>query len=293
MSVLIVADRAGEHQVALARGLSLAAAMGWDAEVVGFCYEPLDGIDNVAQKREAKRTLMDHRRAEVEAEIERHRRDDVKVTVAIGFEKFVHLWVDTRCERMSHQAVVKTAHRSETFLYTPTDWHLLRECAAPVLIAAEAIWHPTRSIVAVDLGSHSRVKRSLNKTVVETAQRYAEALRYPLHLLHVIHVPAVLTELHLVDEQAHADKVRGAVRDNAAKLCKACGIDEANVHIEHGAVDETIAEVSARLEAQLVVMGTVGRHGVNAKLIGNTAERVLHRLPTDVLALKPEAKART
>lgn len=291
MSVLIVADRAGEHQVALARGFSLAAAMGWDAEVVGFCYESLEGLDNVAHQREAKRTLMDHRRAEIQAEIDKRRPDDVKVSAVVGFEKFIHLWVDTRCQRMSHQAVVKTAHRSETFLYTPTDWHLLRECAAPVLIAAEDIWHPTRCIVAaVDLGSRSRVKRALNKTVVDTAQRYAEALGYPLHLVHVIHVPAILTELHIVDEEAHAEKVQGPIRDNAARLCKTHGIDEDNVHIEHGAIDETIARVATDLQAQLVVMGTVGRHGVNAKLIGNTAEQVLHRLPTDVLALKPESK---
>jgi universal stress protein E len=36
-------------------------------------------------------------------------------------------------------------------------------------------------------------------------------------------------------------------------------------------------------------MGTVGRQGIKAKLLGNTAESVLHHLKTDVLALKPGA----
>ena len=39
--------------------------------------------------------------------------------------------------------------------------------------------------------------------------------------------------------------------------------------------------------AQIVVMGTVGRKGVKARLIGNTAEKVLAHLKTDVLAIKP------
>lgn len=288
MSILIVADREGERQVAMARGLSLAQAMGWDAEVVGFCYESLAGLDNVAHKREAKRTLMDRRREEVEAQVARHQPDKVRVKVVIGWEKVVHEWVDTRCARMSHQVVIKTAHHSESFLYTPTDWHLLRECRAPVLIAAEEIWRPTHSIVAaVDLASRSRIKRALNHAIVATARDYAEALDNPLHLVHVVHVPAALKELHLVDEEAHTLKVTDAIRANAARLCKAHGISSAQVLVEHGDVDETIAETARRLQAQLVVMGTVGRQGVNAKLIGNTAEKVLTRIPTDVLALKP------
>ena len=38
----------------------------------------------------------------------------------------------------------------------------------------------------------------------------------------------------------------------------------------------------------LVVMGTVGRSGISGMLIGNTAERVLRKLPCSVLAVKPE-----
>ena len=44
---------------------------------------------------------------------------------------------------------------------------------------------------------------------------------------------------------------------------------------------------AARVGAQIVVMGTVGRKGVKARLLGNTAERVLRHIKTDVLAIKP------
>ena len=288
MSSLIIADREGERQVALARGLALAHAMGWDVEVLGFCHESLAGLDHVAQKREAKRALMDRRREEVAAQVARHQLGNVRVKIVIAWEKFVHERVDTHCARMSHQVVIKTAHRSERLLYTPTDWHLLRECRAPVLIAAEEIWRPTRSIVAaVDLASRSRAKRALNHAIVATARDYAKALDSSLQLVHVVHVPAALKELHLVDEEALTLKVTDAIRANAERLCKAHGISPAQVQIEHGNVDEAIAEAARRLQAQLVVMGTVGRQGVNAKLVGNTAEKVLARLPTDVLALKP------
>jgi universal stress protein E len=38
--------------------------------------------------------------------------------------------------------------------YTSTDWHLLRECPAPVLLAAEDKWHRTKPVLAaLDLGT--------------------------------------------------------------------------------------------------------------------------------------------
>lgn len=66
MSVLIVADREGEEQIALARGLELAKAMGADAEVVGFCYESLASLDLV-HRHEAKRQLLAKRRESLAA----------------------------------------------------------------------------------------------------------------------------------------------------------------------------------------------------------------------------------
>lgn len=291
MSVLIVADREGEEQVALRRGLALAKAMGWDAEVVGFCYESLASLD-LAHRHEAKRRLMGHRRETLEAQVEAHRVAGVPVEVIVAWDKFVHLWVDAHARRTHSAVVIKTGHRSETFLYTPTDWHLLRECEAPVLIAADHIWQPTRSIIAaVDLGSHSHVKQDLNEAVIDAAKRYAAALRYPLHLVYVIHVSALLKDLHLVDESSHADKVRNQLQPVVDNLAKTHGIAEEQIHIEHGEVEQVIAETADRLRAQLVVMGTIGRHGVNAKMVGNTAERVLTRLGTDVLALKPGVAA--
>lgn len=287
MSILIVADREGEDQVALARGLKLAKALGADAEVVGFCYESLASLDLV-HRHEAKRQLLAQRRESLAAQIEEHKPADVNVELIVAWDKLVHLWVDSHARRTGSDVVVRTAHRSETFLYTPTDWHLLRECEAPVLIAAEHIWHPTRSVVAaVDLASHSHVKQDLNDTIIATAKRYAEALDCPLHLVYVIHVSTVLNDLHLMDADAHVEKVRSQMGPVLADLASTHGLAEDRIHVEHGEVAEVIADVAERLVAQLVVMGTVGRQGLNAKLIGNTAERVLTRLGTDVLALKP------
>lgn len=287
-SVLIVADRAGEEPVALPRGLALAERMGWDADVVAFCYESLGSIHDRLKRIEARHHLTEQRRADVAGEIERLRPPEVAVELTVAWERTVHLWVDTRCARKHYAAVITKGHRSGSFLYTPTDWHLLREAAAPVMIAAEHQWSPTRSIVAaVDLHTRSRAKRALNTAIIETARRYADAGGYPLHLVYAIHVPHILTELGLMDGEAHARRIAEDMHPVTDRLCDEHGIPRENLHIHEGDVAHVIADEAERLQAQLVVMGTVGRHGVGGKVLGNAAERVLTGLRTDVLALKP------
>ena len=58
-------------------------------------------------------------------------------------------------------------------------------------------------------------------------------------------------------------------------------------HIKRGPVEKVITSRAAKVRAQVVVMGTVARKGVKARLLGNTAEKVLRHMKTDVLAIKP------
>ena len=221
--VLIIADRPDERQVAISRGLELAEKMGWGAQIVGFAYENLNemGISDTAKRDQAKKKLLSLRRKEVDQEIARVK-SKVRIAVSVVWHKSIHLWVDQQCARKKYAAVIKTGHRTESFLYTPTDWHLLRECPAPVIIAAEKKWRATKPIVAaVDLVSKNRVNRQLTDSVIATARQYSEALGCDLYVVHAVHIPAVLTELDLVDEYSHARKRREEIQPQVLKLAAA------------------------------------------------------------------------
>ena len=288
--ILIIADREDEAQVALPRGLGLAGKMGYAVQVVAFCYESLAnmGLGDRSQQAEIRKQLIARRKAEVESQIKKHNPADLRVSTTIIWQKDIHNWIDRQCARKSYAAVIKTGKRSESFLYTSTDWHLLRECPAPVLIAAEKKWRPGKPIVAaIDLGSKLRVKQRLNNEIIATAKHYADALKCPLYLIHALHIPPVLRELDLVDEYTYTKQLKEDLQPRLLKLSKAHGVPESQFRLKQGPVDKVIASEAARLKAQLVVMGTVGRKGVKARLMGNTAEQVLTRLRTDVLAIKP------
>ena len=288
--VLIVADRAGESQVALARGITLAEKLGHAVQVVAFAYEALGvmGIRTPSEQASARNKILARRKAEVEAEIARHNPHDLPVATTLVWQKDIHHWLIRQCARKSYAVLIRTGHRTDRFFYTRTDWQLLRECPVPVMIVAEKKWRSTRPVVAaIDVNTRLRVKQSLNHDVIATAKRYAEALDAPLYILQALHIPAILTELDLVDGPERSHQLKREMAPKLEKLSEQHGIALKQFRMKQGPVDRVITSEAARLKAQLLVMGTVGRKGVKAKLLGNMAESVLTRVRTDVLALKP------
>ncbi len=71
------------------------------------------------------------------------------------------------------------------------------------------------------------------------------------------------------------------LRDNG----KICRIDTANVHVKVGNPAHEIRSAASELEADLIVVGTHGRHGLGL-LLGSTANAVLHGVGCDVLAVR-------
>ncbi len=52
--------------------------------------------------------------------------------------------------------------------------------------------------------------------------------------------------------------------------------------------EEVLPDMADDLNATLMIMGCVGRTGLSAALLGNTAEHVVDRLNCDILILKPD-----
>jgi nucleotide-binding universal stress UspA family protein len=58
--------------------------------------------------------------------------------------------------------------------------------------------------------------------------------------------------------------------------------------LRRGKPDNVIPEFVVSEGIDVLVMGTLARAGISGVLIGNTAERVLRKLPCSVLTLKPD-----
>ena len=288
MSKLLIIADIEDKCAATPRGLALAQEMDLTPEVVAFTYADLRRLRMDKERTaEIKKQLIAERRATVEARVAKFAGENQKVKVTVVWAEHIHEWV-LKHAAVDFSVVVKSRHKSETLGHTSTDWHLLRECPTPVLLVGRKKWKKGAGVLAtVDLDASTRVKRQLNEEVVLTARHYAEMFDTDLNILCVIDVPTLLSDLDLVDPKTYAKSRKDELMPAMQALAAATGLPESKFLFKRGPVAQTIVSEASATNAQLVVMGTVGRKGVKGKLIGNTAEEVLALLRTDTLTLKP------
>lgn len=67
------------------------------------------------------------------------------------------------------------------------------------------------------------------------------------------------------------------------------GAKDLDLQVTHGEAWEKILETAREIGADLIIMGTHGRRGLERAIFGSTAERVLRRSPVPVVAVPIEA----
>lgn len=81
-----------------------------------------------------------------------------------------------------------------------------------------------------------------------------------------------------------------AQRESFAALAERHGVPPDRRHFIEGVSVPTICAFATEHLTDVIVMGTV-QHGGLDKLLGSTAEQLLHRAPCSVMAVKPSGDA--
>ena len=194
-----------------------------------------------------------------------------------------------------YDLLLKMAHqhdRLESVIFTPTDWHLLRKCPCPVWMVKDQPWpqHGT-ALVAVNLSSEEPYHDPLNIKLVKESLELAEHVDHTsLHLVGAYPVTPINIAIELpdFDPSIYNDAIRGQHLLAMKALRQKFGMKEECTHVEKGLPEEVIPDVADHLNAGVVVLGTLGRTGISAAFIGNTAEHVIDHLKCDLLAIKPD-----
>lgn len=285
--IFVVADLSDNKQVAITRACELAKKTHNALHIVYFCYQSLRFIQDDSQS--VKQILIDSVTLEAEKSLATIVPDDVSFSFEVVWEKHIYQWINNYAKEHNPSMVVKTAHRSETFLYTSTDWQLLRECSAPVFIVSDNKWRKSPNVLAaIDLETKSKSKQALNHQILKAAKELSQNNESALFVCYTVPFSKVLRDLgiHFKDELEQG--AAKTLKPEIEKLAAEYDIPVANFSIKAGEPEKVIPSIAAKQKAGLVVIGTVGRKGLKAKVLGNTAEKILNLLKSDVLALKPE-----
>lgn len=134
-------------------------------------------------------------------------------------------------------------------------------------------------LVAVDITSEST---QVLKHAAELAALHGADLR----VLHVAATPvSVYSQWGNYTPPISENEVRESVFASVADKAESVGIDRSNIEIEFGSPIERIVSIAEKENADLILLGSHGRHGIRL-LLGSTANGVLHHATCDVLAFR-------
>lgn len=293
--ILAVIDPTVDSQHGLSRSIDLAKKSGASItafmSIYDFSYEMTTMLSS--DEREAMRNaVVKDRQAWLDDILAQYPDVDIKSQV-VWHNRTYEAIIDAVIEQ-NFDLVVKGTHQHDTLksvIFTPTDWHLIRKCPAPVLLVKEHAWPERGNILAaVNSVSENEQHLALNNRIIKDAQFLCELANAKLSLVNAYPATPVniAIEIPEFNPSIYNESVKKHHVESTHELASKHQIAQQDCAIEEGLPEDVIPDVAARLNSELVVIGTVGRTGLSAALVGNTAEHVIDSLNCDVLALKPD-----
>lgn len=123
---------------------------------------------------------------------------------------------------------------------------------------------------------------------VEHAARLATVHDAQLHLLHVVDTGAVV-ESASVDVLGAMEEAGERALENAREVAAEAGAESIEASIAQGVPHRAIVDSVDQLDADVVVMGTHGRTGLERFLLGSVTEKVVRLSPVPVTTVGPAA----
>lgn len=269
-NILVIINPEKDEQVALDKAIRISEALG-------------TGITALIRQKHAIPELL----ATLDQKLSVAAYRGIKVAIEISEERDWFRSIMRTLHNNSFDLMVKEPHASSVtnHVFLPADWKLLRNSPVPVLLVrTDNKWHQRPVLLCVNADSTDREHQGLNTRIIQTGHFLADVGDTKLHL-----VSAYPSQMQDAGTEAQVpDLLRAQYQAGCQRLLGEKPSHEARIHVDQGPPELLIPEVARHIDAQLVVLGTVARSGLQGVLLGNTAEQVLGRLNTDVLVLPPK-----
>ncbi len=108
--------------------------------------------------------------------------------------------------------------------------------------------------------------------------------------VHVLHINAAPADLDVAERELDTieDQTRHLLAAALRELAPGLPTERVHAEIRSGPVVGTILEAAEDLSADLIVVGSHGRHRPLEHLTGSSAEQLVAKAPASVLVVKPE-----
>ena len=295
-NILVVIDPKSQEQKSLKRALFLAhltqASVTALVSIYDFSYE-MTTILSGEERESMRSSVIKDRQIWLDKLIKSENSYNIPIATEVVWHNRPFESIISTVIKNDHDIVIKATHhhdRLKSVIFTPTDWHILRKCPCTVLLVKDHDWPSEGNIIAaLNVASDEAEHQSLNQKITEQSLGLAQLIQAHVHLVNSfpgspVNISYEIPEFNIVNYQDNMKQHHiKAMKKHAEKY----NIPETNTHVEEGLPEDIIEAKANELDSELVVLGCVGRTGISAALIGNTAENVIDQLNCDLLALKP------
>lgn len=295
-NILVIPDDLVPEDRALQRAIELAATNEARLTVAGL----LESQDAPGQFASLQNEVADAMEQQLEAVTEPARDRGISVTTKILNGRHFMEIIRTVLAH-NHDLVMKTARGRRQFqprLFGSTAQHLLRKCPCPVWILDPEQREGRRGVLAaVDADTTDPTEQAVNQKIMELSSSLSILETAPLHVVHAWNIP--------YEDMIHHSPFLRITKSEAGNYIKDAESRHRerleslvepfrrispgmSVHFVKGLPEWVIVDIAHENNIDVVVMATLARTGIPGLLIGDTAENVLGRIDTSVLAIKPD-----
>ncbi len=297
-NILVVLDPTHVEQPILQRaarvakgygaGLTLFVAERKSALETSFTFDSLV-VTEIKEKYQ-------HQRIEwLEQQADLLRQPGLEVNCLYRWQSPLYSAINRVVEEQGVDLVMKATHHHsiiERALFTNTDWHLIRECPAPLWLVKEQFEWETHAqlLAAIDVALTKSDSNTLAYRILDFAQDLAGRLPSALHVLHAYEPIPIGMVASAMDSGDRYQSYRFKVQEEHQAALNAMLPDHvennAKMHLEEGSADQVIETLVVQEGIDLVVMGASSGSRIDEWLVGSTAERTLEQIRCDVLIVK-------
>jgi universal stress protein E len=263
-SILVMAERAADAQVALQKAFVLARHFGaridllscdpdqpWSARAA---HQPEAAARAAAELRLDSRRFLAALRSSISAE-------DLLIQNSDDLEGPLHEGIASKVQSGGHHLVVRRLNRREGRRrpsLTPLDWQVIRACPVPLMLTRGRPWRPSPRIVATLAASGEDGPRA-HREVLDVAQYLARCCQGALEVV--------------ADAPRHRDGDAGIHPDSAAVGDPAAAAD----------AEAALARLAAPSDIDVVVLRACGRLPGASTAGPALAQAIVDSLDCDVL----------
>jgi universal stress protein E len=299
--ILAIVDPTATDQPCVQKAARLARATGAKLElfICDFASDLRPSRFVLPQAYEAALAKRDAQLiAQLEALAEPLRQQGLQVLADVAFDEPLHCGILNEIVVSGADIVLKDTHYHGALrraLFTNTDWHLIRECRVPLLLTKAAPWPQQMNLsAALDPGHSGDKPAALDRELLDGTEYLAACLHAAAAAVHVFNPAPVLASMAPIGAGAvtfagadflnelratHLREFNTLLADHPAIAGRAQFLD--------GVPGLVFPEYVSERAIDVLVMGAIARGALQRLLVGSTAERLLDRLPCDILVMKP------